>query len=118
MYTDFPKAMQIYNHYRKHWCAAYMQMNGLRVIPTIAWSDESSFEWCFDGEPVGSVVAVSSVGTQNSKAKKAAFLRGYEEMMKRLSPERVIFFGKVPEELEGDVEKVAAFQERYKKEGT
>lgn len=22
MYTDFPKAMQIYNHYRKHWCAA------------------------------------------------------------------------------------------------
>jgi hypothetical protein len=65
---------------------------------------------------VGSVVAVSSVGTQNSKAKKAAFLRGYEEMMKRLSPEHVIFFGKVPEELEGDVEKVAAFQERYKKE--
>jgi hypothetical protein len=118
MYTDFPKAMQIYNHYRKHWCAAYMQMNGLRVIPTIAWSDESSFEWCFDGEPVGSVVAVSSVGTQNSKAKKAAFLRGYEEMMKRLSPERVIFFGNVPEELEGNVEKVAAFQERYKKEGT
>lgn len=72
MYTDFPKAMQIYNHYRKHWCAAYMQMNGLRVIPTIAWIDENSFSWCFDGEPVGSVVAVSSVGTQNSKAKKAA----------------------------------------------
>lgn len=63
------------------------------------------------------MVAVSSVGTQNSKAKKAAFLRGYEEMMKRLSPEHVIFFGKVPEELEGYVEKVAAFQERYKKEG-
>jgi hypothetical protein len=81
MYIDFPKAMQIYNHYRKHWCAAYMQMNGLRVIPTIAWSDESSFEWCFDGEPVGSVVAVSSVGTQNSKAKKAAFLRGYETII-------------------------------------
>jgi hypothetical protein len=38
-------------------------------------------------------------------------------MMKRLSPERVIFFGKVPEDLDGNVEKVAAFQERYKKEG-
>ena len=39
-------------------------------------------------------------------------------MMKRLSPERVIFFGNVPEDLSGEVEKVDAFQERYKKEVT
>lgn len=24
-YTDFPKAIQIYNHYRKHWIGAYLQ---------------------------------------------------------------------------------------------
>lgn len=23
LYTDFPKALQIYNHYRKHWLGAY-----------------------------------------------------------------------------------------------
>ena len=23
-YTDFPKAIQIYNHYRKHWVGAYL----------------------------------------------------------------------------------------------
>ena len=34
MYTDFPKAMQIYNHYRKHWIGAYLQENGIDVIPT------------------------------------------------------------------------------------
>ena len=39
MYTDFPKAMQIYNHYRKHWIGAYLQENGIDVIPTIGWSD-------------------------------------------------------------------------------
>lgn len=39
-------------------------MNGLRVIPTIAWSDKSSHAWCFDGEPHGGVVAVYSVGSQ------------------------------------------------------
>ena len=57
-YTDFPKAVQIWNHYRKHWLGAYWQSNGITVIPTISWSDESSFDWCFDGEPVGGAVAV------------------------------------------------------------
>lgn len=51
LYTDFPKPLQIYNHYRKHWLGAYWQMYGINVIPTICWSDRESFEWCFDGEP-------------------------------------------------------------------
>ena len=58
-YTDFPKALQVYNHFRKHWIGTYMQMNGIDVIPTISWSDKESFSWCFDGEPVGGVVAVA-----------------------------------------------------------
>lgn len=57
-YTDMPLAMQIYNHYRKHWLAAYWQLNGLTVYPTISLSDEKSYDWCFDGEPVGGIVAV------------------------------------------------------------
>ena len=60
LYTDFPKSLQIYNHYRKHWLGAYWQMHGINVIPTICWSDRDSFEWCFDGEPTRSVVAVFS----------------------------------------------------------
>ena len=48
-----PFAMQIYNQYRKHWLAAYWQLNGITVYPTISWSDENSYEWCFDGEPRG-----------------------------------------------------------------
>ena len=34
------------------------------MIPSISWSDEHSFDWCFDGDPVRGTVAVSSVGTQ------------------------------------------------------
>lgn len=98
--------MQIYNHYRKHWLAAYWQRHGLTVYPTISWSDEKSYDWCFDGEPVGGVVAVSSVGTQKSRESKRLFLRGYEEMMKRLSPEWVIFYGVVPEECDWNVIRV------------
>lgn len=114
LYTDFPKAIQIYNHYRKHWLAAYWQMYGVKVIPTICWSDESSFEWCFDGEPVGGTVAVSSVGTQNNKTAKELFIKGYNEMMKRLEPETVIFYGTIPKECYGNIIKVKAFQEKFK----
>ena len=31
MYTDMPLAMQIYNHYRKHWLAAYWQQCGFTL---------------------------------------------------------------------------------------
>lgn len=105
-YTDMPLAMQIYNHYRKHWLAAYWQLHGITVYPTISWSTPDSYEWCFDGEPVGGIVAVSSVGTQKHKESKKLFLQGYEEMMKRLSPSWVIFYGKVPEECDWNVIKI------------
>ena len=96
-YTDFPKAIQIYNHYRKHWLGAYWQMYGINVIPTISWSDESSFDWCFDGEPIGGTVAVSSVGTQMNETARRLFMAGYNEMLKRLNPSAVLFYGFVPD---------------------
>lgn len=113
-YRDMPLAMQIYNHYRKHWLAAYWQLNGITVYPTISWSDERSFDWCFDGEPVGGVVAVSSVGAIKNKEIKRSFLLGYEEMMKRLNPSWVIFYGIVPEECDWNVIRVNPEYEKVK----
>lgn len=93
MYTDMPKALQIYNHYRKQWLSAYWQMLDIPVIPTIAWSNEESYSFCFDGVPTNSVVAVSSVGTQKNKESKRLFALGYDAMMERLSPVKVLYFG-------------------------
>ena len=113
-YTDFPKAIQIYNHYRKHWVGAYLQQAGISVIPTISWSTPDSFEWCFDGEPIGSTVAISSVGCMNSKDRKALFLTGYAEMVKRLRPEKIIFYGNVPSECTGNIVRIRSFQDKFK----
>lgn len=114
-YTDMPMAMQIYKHYRKHWIAAYWQMHGITVYPTISWSTQDSYEWCFDGEPENSIVSVSSIGTQNNKENKLLFLRGYEEMQKRLNPTYVIFYGYVPIECDWNVIKIQAFQEKFRR---
>lgn len=113
-YTDFPKAIQIYNHYRKHWVGAYLQEAGIKVIPTISWSTSDSFDWCFDGEPEGGTVAISSVGCMSSNSKKELFLAGYNEMVKRLKPESIIFYGNVPEECKGNIVRIKAFQDKFK----
>lgn len=109
LFTDYPVAVQIYNHFRKHLLGAYWQSLGMTVIPSICWSDHASYDWCFDGEPVGGTVAMSSVGTQKSRAARALFMDGYNEMLRRLNPEKVIFFGDIPEGCVGSLELHTSF---------
>ncbi len=114
LYTDYPKALQIYNHYRKHWLGALWQYRGYKVIPTVAWSDLDSFAWCFDGTPKRSTVAVSSVGTQRSRETKALFLEGWRKMLDYLQPETVIFHGDIPKECNANIVQIKSFQEKFK----
>ena len=100
MYTDYPKAMQMWKHYQKHWLGAYMELFGINVIPTIGWSDKDSFKWCFDGEPRNSIVAVSSIGTQKDKESKQLFLEGYNKMLEVLKPTKILFWGNIPNEID------------------
>ena len=117
LYTDFPAAIQIYNHYRKHWIGAYLQYHGISVIPTIAWSDESSFDWCFDGEPIGGNVAISSVGTQQNNESKRLFKLGFEEMLRRLELTKIYLYGLIPQGCEDSrIQRIPAFQEKHRPE--
>lgn len=115
MYTDTPTALNIYNHYRKHWLGAYWQLNGITVIPTICWADRESFGWCFDGEPSESIVAVSSIGVMKDPESRRLFISGYREMMERLSPKMILFMGRVPEGCEGKIIKMERFTDSIRR---
>lgn len=99
-YSDMPRAMQIYNHYRKHWISRYLTEHNIAVIPTISWSTPDSFEWCFDGEPRGSVVAISSVGCMRDRVSRELFFLGFEEMKRVLQPSAILCYGA---ELDGTI---------------
>ena len=114
LFTDFPLAVQIYNHYRKHWLGRYWQEHGLTVIPSISWSDEKSLDWCFDGEPVGGAVAISSVGTQMDNESRYLFNLGYTEMMARLKPSTIFFHGTVPSWCYGNIVPIQAHQAKLR----
>ena len=49
MYLEMAPVMQMYNVFRNRWCGAYWASKGIRVIPTVNWGDESTFDFCFDG---------------------------------------------------------------------
>lgn len=93
-YADMPQILQIWNHYRKHWLGSFWQSRGIVVIPTISWSTPDSWEWCFDGEPHGSAVAISSVGVERDKSAFEFFVAGYQEMITRLQPSEILVYGK------------------------
>ena len=100
-YLDFPEAVRIFNHYRKHWCGAYWQALGATVIPTIEWGDAIDYEWCFDGEPEGGIVAVSNLQMMKDKNLREQFMRGYKEMLIRLQPKEVLIYGHIFDDYPG-----------------
>jgi hypothetical protein len=114
LYSDYPISLQIYNTYRNRYCGAYWQSLGIKVIPTIGWSDERSFDFCFEGVEKGGVVAVGTVGVMNDENAKKLFLKGYNEMMKRLEPKKIIIYGSKFEGLIGDIIEIKPFYNKFR----
>ena len=111
--------MQILSCYRRQWCGAYWQHLGLDVIPDVVWGERESFEFCFDGIPKHSTVAVSTVGVKDDKDWNGTlgtlFKDGYDEMMNRLEPTTVLFYGDMIDGLEGNIIRVPSFYEERRK---
>lgn len=63
-------------------------------------SDARSFEFCFDGIEQGGTVAVGMIGCKSSRI---GFMRGYNEMLDRLQPEKIIVFGTPFSEMSGNI---------------
>lgn len=116
LYTDFPRALQILSCYRRQWVGAYWQSLGLDVIPNVVWGDEKSFDYCFLGIPEGGTVSVSSVDIMNNKDWNGEdgemFRDGYNEMMKRLHPSAILYYGKLFEGLEGNIIRCPSYYEQ------
>ena len=113
LYTDFPITLQILSCYRRQWCAAYWESMGIDVIPDVVWGEKKSFEFCFDGIPKHSTVAVSTVGVKRDKdwnnETASLFMDGYNEMLRRLEPTTILFYGDMIEGLAGNIIKIPSF---------
>jgi len=107
-YTDMPLALQIHSTFKNRWCGAYWQSLGLKVIPTVEWGDERSFEFCFDGIEEGSVVAVATYHREN----KEGFLLGYNKMLETIKPSAIICYGEPFKGMKGNVKAISPYNHK------
>lgn len=116
MYPELLPAQQMYNCARNRVSAYFLSKEGLNVIPTASWSNEKSFEWCFDGLPENSSIAISSNGCLSNKFSKRMFLLGVDELQKRKNPNTLIVCGRPIKELEqhGNIIYYPNFSQRWK----
>jgi len=102
-YEDMPKALKIYNVYRNRWCARYWQDNGVRVIPTVTWSDNDTLEYCLDGIPQHSTIAISTMG-EGRWADYKSLKEKWSYVMGKLKPDMILLYGKdLTENLSGNI---------------
>lgn len=93
LYMDMPIAMKIWNIYRSRLIGQYYQSCGIKVIPTISWAEEETFEFCFDGIPEGSVVSVSTVGVKRDNEAVKIWKQGMDAMIERIKPSVILVYG-------------------------
>lgn len=96
LYLDMPMAMKIWNIYRSRLLGKMMQKVGLKVIPTISWTEPQTYEFCFDGIEPGGVVTVSTVGIMRNSEAQKTFEHGFGAMFEHLAPSEIIIYGHSP----------------------
>lgn len=102
VFIGMPPVMAQWNTYRNRWLCRWYQEQGVSMLPTIAWGNESTFDFAFRGIPKCSVIAVTTIGrkTANEKA-NGAWDAGYIAAIEAIDPELVIVIGaRMGEDLE------------------
>ena len=100
MYPELLPGQNIWNCTRNRVMAYYLQSLGFDVIPVASWCGKNDFEWCFDGLPEASSIAVSTNGCKSNAYGTRVFLEGINELQNRKHPTNLIVCGREVPELE------------------
>lgn len=107
LYRDMPLVMQYWNIYRSHAIAAWLQENGVKVIPNVRWGDERTYEACCTGVAKNATIAIGSHGCIKCLQDRSFFVSGLAYVVRTLRPKRIIVYGTAP----------TSIFEPYKKDG-
>lgn len=95
LWRDMPRAASIWNVYRARWCGAFWQSHGVDVIPTVMFGAPDTFDFCFDGMPVGGVVALSSMSVGADDDSQRIYRAGLEQLIERVAPSVLLSYGRL-----------------------
>ena len=103
-FSTFPNIDENYNieaiKKNRRFCV-YLQLNDCLCIYNIVWTGKKTYSLAFDNIEKGSVVAISTYRLTDSCMK--IFEEGYFELKKRISPRKILCYGKTVPCLEKDI---------------
>jgi hypothetical protein len=97
LYRDMPLVMQQWNTYRNRALGCWLQENGVRVICNVRWGDERTYNFCCDGVPRGSVIAIGSHGCIKVSEDRKYFESGLAYIVNELRPKAIVVYGSTPD---------------------
>ena len=119
LYLDMPMPMKIWNIYRSRQIGQFYQNQGIKVIPTISWAEEETFEFAFKGIPKGSIVSISTIGVKRNKEALKIWQDGMNAMIEEIEPSTILVYGGKLDYNYGDIQ-VKYYEnkvtEKFKKE--
>jgi len=93
-YQDFPEPIKLYATYRMRLFGYWLGVNGLEVINNVRWGTPETWDYCFEGIPKNSIVAIGTVGGSPRKhIDKDRFENGLFKMVEMLAPHTIIVYG-------------------------
>lgn len=96
LYRDYPEEILIDTCHHNRAVDYALQQAGVPIIPTAGFAGESSWEWCFDGLPLNSTVAVTTNCLGRDRETHRLFVGGINAMVEKIHPTAIVVCGKVP----------------------
>lgn len=93
-YADFPEPLKRWNFFRMNAFGYWIGLQGIPVISNLRWGTEETWSYCFDGNPVNSILAIGSVASGIRLVKnRRLFENGLFKAVEMLNPHTIIVYG-------------------------
>ena len=91
---DFPEPLKLWNTYRMRAFGYWYGKQGGAVINNVRWGTDETFDYCFEGIPTNSIVAIGTVASGlRKKQNREIFTTGFQKMLEVLKPKTIIVYG-------------------------
>lgn len=94
-YADMPAEDRYFCAYINSAFSAYLQRNGVKVIPNITWSLPDSYVYSWSSMPCHSVIAINCKGVMQHDASMYLWMKGYTAACTTLLPSLIVRFGTI-----------------------
>ena len=93
VFWGYPRYRQLQSIGQSREIGAWLQRNGISVIPCVRWGKQNTYNFAFDGLMPGGTIAVGTAGAMREKETRLVFEEGFVPMLDAVMPKRIVVYG-------------------------